>query len=127
MIIVVLAVLLLAMPGFVAARGGNGGGGHDEDSFNLQGTIGAYDCDAGSVDVEGVTPDYLPDSITVYTTADTRFRQCDKADPPGDNCEPIDCTQLVGSVEEVPGWDVRVMGVVDSGTYYAERIIQYVP
>ena len=122
-----LAVLLLVTPGLVAARGGNGGGGHDEDSFNLHGTIGAYDCDAGSIEVAGVLPDHLPDSITVYTTADTRFRECDQVGQPGTNCEPISCTDLVGPTEEEPGWAVRIMGVVDSGTYYAERIIQYVP
>ncbi len=102
-----LFVLLLATPGLVAAKGGHGGGGHGGTWFNISGTISDLDADAGTIDVG---------DITVYTTDDTHFRECDDGVSGGIKFDDLEL-----------GWSVRIRGVVDGATYYASVVIQYVP
>jgi hypothetical protein len=73
--VVVLAVLLLATPGLVAAKGGHGGGGHGDTWFNITGTITSLDAAAGTIGVDN--------EITVYTTDDTHFKECDGVETEG--------------------------------------------
>ena len=106
--VLVLAVLLLATPGLVSAKGGHGGGGHGDTWFNITGTITSLDAAAGTIGVDN--------EITVYTTDDTHFKECDDGEAEG-----IKFGNLV------LGWEVRIRGVVDGGTYFANVVIQYVP
>ncbi|MGD8475022.1 MAG: DUF5666 domain-containing protein [Anaerolineae bacterium] len=127
--VVVLVAALFAMPGLAAARGGNGGGNGGGNSggshrggnggtwFNLYSTIKTIDAGARSITVEIVSPLNLlkHNPLTVETTADTRFLQCD-----GEVSVRISFTDL----EE--GWDVRIKGTVDDGVFVATKVIQYV-
>ena len=104
--VVLLAVLLVAMPGLAAAKGGHGGGPGGA-SFNILGTIDALDARAGTIEVG---------DITVYTTDDTHFKQCEDG---------VSVRITFDDLEK--GWKVRIKGVVDDGTYVASVVIQYVP
>ena len=114
MAIVMLAVLLLATPGLVAARGGHGGGGQGGTWFNLYGQIyGAPDDDARTFVVDVDSPDSLPEYVTVKVTDETHLKLC------GVVGEQIDFADL-----DDEDW-VRVVGVVEGGTYIATRVILY--
>ena len=116
LVIVVLALLLLATPGLVAARGGHGGGGQGGASFNLQGTIDSKSCDEENIAVQVTEPLYLvsDDPLTVLLTSDTRIKQCD----PDEGSKRISCSDLV------VGAEVKVAGLVIDDDYVANSVIQ---
>lgn len=107
--VVVLAVLLLATPGLVAAKGGHGGGPGGA-SFNIYGTIIALNSGLGTIKVDVESPDGLADEdIVVQTTDDTHFKDC-----AGDSID-------FGDLQT--GDTVRIKGVVDGEIYYATLVI----
>ena len=128
--IMVLAAALFAMPGLVAARGGNGGGngggnaggshkgGNGGTWFNLYGTIDTLDASARTIVVTVESPltllKYNP--ITVKTTSETRFKECED-----------DVSVGIGFNDLEAGWKVRVKGTVNDGVFVATTVIQYVP
>ncbi len=109
--IVVLAVLLAATPGLVAAKGGQGG-----TTFNIYGTIVALNSVERTIDVLVEFPASLAGDITVETNGDTRFKECEDGVSVRIDFEDLEV-----------GWKVRTSGVVDGGSYVAIRVIQYVP
>jgi hypothetical protein len=124
--VLVLVAALFAMPGLAAARGGNGGGngggthkgGNGGTWFNLYGTIDALDAGARTIDVTVMSPlKYEDDTITIKTTVDTRFRDCEQ-----------DIRIDFNDLEE--GATVRIKGVVKDGVFVATLVIlnpEYVP
>lgn len=134
--VLAIAVLLFSTPGLVAAKGGNGnghggggqggwgsgeghGGGNGSTWFNLYGVIDALDDDAGAIVVTAKSPLSLVkhNPITVETTVDTRFRDCELG-------ERISFDEL-----EV-GAPVRIKGLVKDGVFVANLVIlkpAYVP
>lgn len=107
--IVVLGVVLIATPGLVAARGGNGGG--DGASFTLKGTIDALDSDDRTIVVTVVSPLSLAklNPLTVQTTGETRFKECDGS--------------KISFGDLASGDIIKVAGVVDGGSFIATRVI----
>ena len=126
--VLVLVAALFAAPGLAAARGGNGGGnrngggthrgGNGGTWFNLYSTIMTINPDARTITVEIVSPlnllKYNP--LTVETTVDTRFMQCED-----------EVSVRIGFSDLEKGWDVRIKGTVDGGVFVATKVIQYVP
>jgi hypothetical protein len=106
-----LAVLLLATPGLVAAKGGHGGGGQGGNGgtwFNVYGTIAGLDDPI--IDVAVTSPDNLAGDLIVYTTDYTRFKDCLTGD----------IIEFGDLPEEAP---VRIMGTVDGEDYTATSVI----
>jgi len=119
--IVVLAVTLVATPALATGsqnRHGlrGGGGGHGGTSLNVYGTIEAYNCTAGYIDVKVSSPLRLAGDHTVQITDSTRFKECD-----GDSSVGIKCSELVED------WQVRIIGDVVGEAWIAYRVIQYIP
>lgn len=112
--VVMLAILLLATPGLVAAKGGHGGGGQGGQGgtwFNVYGNITGL-----SEPIIYVTVTYPLNSagyIEVYTTDDTRFKDCLTG-------EVVDFDYL-NELAELP--PVRVMGTMDGDDYIATSVI----
>jgi hypothetical protein len=129
LVIVALIALLIVSPSLAAGpRGGHGahsgrngarhGGGGKDLSFKLYGTIEGLNSDAGTIAVKVETPDRLAgETLTIQTTGDTRFRECD---PEAEQSQPITFEDLK------EGSYVRVAGTVEDGVYVAGRVIQYV-
>jgi len=106
--VVLLAVLLVALPGLAAAKGGQGGA-----SFNVYGQIaGDPNDDAKTFSLAIASPDGLAgQTVPVQVTTDTHLKECG-----GDQ---------IGFGDLEAGDSVRVMGTVDGDTYIATRLIQY--
>jgi hypothetical protein len=128
--IVAIVGALFVTPGLAAARGGNGGGngGRNGDGthrggnggtwFNLYGTIDALDAGARTITAQVATPESLLkyNPLTVATTSDTRFKQCDDG---------TSVRIAFGDLQE--GANVRIKGTVIDGVFVATTVIQYVP
>ena len=113
---VALALALVALPGLAAETGGPGGG-HGQTAFNLAGTILELDGGLRTITVEVETPENLVklNPLTVTTTSETKFKQCDEA---GDSFA-IDFGDLeVGKM-------VKIAGQIQAGEYVATRVIQH--
>ena len=109
---VVLVALLFATP--VLAR--HGGGGQADGTFNLFGMITGLDAIERTIEVEVETPAYLDqlNPLTVQTTDNTRFKECD-----GETSLTIEFGELE------TGRAVRIAGTVDGESFTAARVIQY--
>ena len=124
--VVVLVAALFATPGLAAAKGGNGGGngggshrgGNGGTWFNLYGTISALDAGARTITVVVITPESLLkyNPLTVKTTVDTRFKQCDD-----------EVSIRITFSDLAVGSKVRIKGTVAGGVFTATTVIQYVP
>jgi hypothetical protein len=125
--VLVMVAALFAMPGLAAARGGNGGGngggthkgGNGGTWFNLYGTITSLGLSDKTIVVDVKSPlnllKYNP--LTVKTTVDTRFRDCEQ-----------DIRIDFNDLEEAA--TVRIKGVVKDGVFVATLVIlnpEYVP
>lgn len=119
LVIAGMVALLIVAPAF-ARRGGGA------DSFNLGGTIRELSSADKTIGVEVETPLHLtsddPDVLlTVYTTDDTRFKQCDDNGPSSES-------ERIRFDDLTVGSDVRITGTFDGdGNFVAERVIQYEP
>lgn len=108
-ILLATAVLLLAIPSLAVAKGGQGGA-----SFNVQGTITSLDYEDLTIMVDPSYPQSLKTPILVYTTADTRIKECVAG-----------VSYRISFNDLVEGYYVKVSGVVVSGKYIASSVIQY--
>jgi hypothetical protein len=92
-------------------NGNSHGGGQGGAAFNIYGTISALDSGSGTIEVDVESSDGLAgEAITVQTTGSTIFKDCVEDDRIG-----------FGDLEK--GDTVRIKGVVDGGTYYANVVI----
>ena len=109
-----LVVALTLVSGLALTTAGPGGG-HGQTGFNLKGGITALDSRSGTITIEVTEPLSLAGELTVTTTADTQFKQCDGS---GDSW-------AIGFADLQIGKSVKVSGQVEGGTYVAVRVIQY--
>lgn len=103
--VVFLAVLLLATPGLVAAKGGQGG-----ISFNVYGKIaGDPDDEAETFLVTIASPIGLAgETVIVQVTADTHLKECDSGRIDFETLDDGDAVRVKGAVEG----DIYVASVV---------------
>jgi opacity protein-like surface antigen len=115
---VAFAVMLMAALAPAVVQAGPAAGGQGTTSFNIYGWILALDEGAGTIQLQVVTPEYLlkDNPLTVQTTANTQFRQCDAA---GNSF-------AIGFADLEVGRAARIMGDVLGDVRVATRVIQYV-